>query len=513
MSGEMTTAAELVPALYREGRRYGVVLAILFAVIALAALVVGALWDKTYSASTTILAQSSDIIQPLMEGRAVPTSNADRTALARQVIFSHKVMAEILETGGWNLESPLDQDKIVEQIKRRTEITSPRPELIQITYRDNQRKRTFDIAQRMSALFIQESRAAKMRESREAFEFIDSQVKSYHKKLTDAEASLLRYRSANVDAQPGSVADSNSRIGVLRTEVERSRMALMEQQSSAAAVASQLSGESEVTAVQTRQGLYRAQLVDLQAQLDRLLLTYTDQYPDVVRTRHQIQDIQRQLASEEQRGKSSSSASTTSAFDNAQFNPHYQELRSQLGEAQRLAAATRARMGASEAMLKDELERSRRIAASEGALAELTRDYEVNRDIYQDLLKRRENARVSMAMDQEQKGLTLRVQNPAVMPLRPSGLRLMHFAAAGLVLALAVPFGLLFAAVRFDPRVRSAPQLERLVGTEVLATVPVYATPRDRVRERLRMALAALLVFAALAAYAFMYWTRLANSQ
>ena len=52
-------------------------------------------------------------------------------------------------------------------------------------------------------------------------------------------------------------------------------------------------------------------------------------------------------------------------------------------------------------MLNSELDRSRRIAASESALAELTRDYEVNRDIYQDLLKRRENARVSMNLDEE----------------------------------------------------------------------------------------------------------------
>jgi polysaccharide chain length determinant protein (PEP-CTERM system associated) len=513
MSTELTTAAELVPALFREGRRYGVLLATIFAVIALSALIVGSLWAKTYTASTTILAQASDIIQPLMEGRAVPTGNADRAGMARQVVFGQKVMGEILKTGGWDKEPPVVQDKIVEQIKQRTDITSPRPELIQITYKDRDRKRTYEVTQRMAELFIQESRAGKERESREAFEFIDSQVQSYHKKLTDAEASLLKYRSAHVDAQPGSAADANSRIGALRTEVEQSRMSLMEQQSSEAAVASQLSGESEVTAVQTREGLYRAQLVDLQSQLDRLLLTYTDQYPDVVRTRHQIQDIKRQLTEEDQRRKSQPDGSAKSAFDNAQFNPHYLELRRQLGEARRQSAATRSRMAASESMLKDELERSRRIAASESALAELTRDYEVNRDIYQDLLKRRENARVSMVMDQEQRGLTLRIQNPAVLPLRPSGLRLMHFAIGGLALALAVPLGMLFAVVRFDPRVRSAPQLERIVGTEVLATVPVYATRRDRLRERTRMSMAALLVLAALAAYVFMYWVRLANAQ
>ncbi len=511
MNAEYVPASELVPALYRQGRRYGVSMAVIFAVIALAGLVVGALWSKTYTASTTILAQASDIIQPLMEGRAVPTGIKDRAGLARQVVFSARVMDEILKTGGWAAQnlSPVERDKIVEQIKDRTSITSPRPELIQIAYKDSDRKRTYDVTERMAELFMQESLAAKERESRDAFEFIDNQVNSYHKKLTDAEDSLLKYRSAHVDAQPGSATDANARIGALRTEIEQARMNLMQQQSSEAALNAQLSGESQVTAVQTREGMYRAQLVDLQAQLDRLMLTYTDKHPDVIRVRHQIEDIKRQLAAQAQQPPDAGNRAGKTMFDNAQFNPHYLDLRNRLGQTRAETAATRSRMAAAESMLKDEMERSRRIAQSESALAELTRDYEVNRDIYQDLLKRRENARVSMDMDREQRGLTMRIQDPAVMPVRPSGLRMLHFALGGLFLAFAAPLGLLFARVRFDPRVRSVQQLERTTGILAMTIVPSYLNPRDRLRERTRIAIAVVLVVAALTAHAVMYWIRL----
>src|SRR3546814_17963166 len=81
-------------------------------------------------------------------------------------------------------------------------------------------------------------------------------------------------------------------------------------------------------------------------------------------------------------------------------------------------------MGAAESMLDDEMARSRGIAASEGALAELNRDYDGNREIYQDMLRRREHARVPMGLDQETRGLTLRVHAPPTIPLRPPGL---HF--------------------------------------------------------------------------------------
>jgi polysaccharide chain length determinant protein (PEP-CTERM system associated) len=274
----------------------------------------------------------------------------------------------------------------------------------------------------------------------------------------------------------------------------------------------QISGESEINSVQTPEGVIRAQLAELQTQLDRLLLQYTDEYPDVVRVRHQIEDLKSQLAREQQRVAAARDAGAPRALDQAaQFNPLYQQLRSHLAELRQNTAATQSRMDASESMLGQELDRSRRVAASESALAELTRDYEVNRDIYQDLLKRRENARVSMNLDEEKRGLTFRIQDPAVMPLRPSGLRFMHFALAALALGIAIPIGFVFGLTRYDPRIRSSMQLEQL-GIPVLAAVPFYATRGDRNKERMRLAVILLLLAGVAAAYGLTYWLKLTLS-
>jgi len=513
--GGMVPLNEMAPIVISEGRRHLVALAVVFAVIALIALIIGVLWPKNYVSSTTILAQKSDIIQPLLEGRAVPTGVSDRVAIAKQVIFSRKALDEILEVGGWAQEhpDPITQDRLSEHIKNRTTISSPRESLVQITYRDSDPDRAYKVTERFAELFIKESLATKERESREAYEFIDSQVEDYHKKLTDAEENLKKYRNDNADAHPGSEADTNSRISTLRGGVEQARLNVMELRSTEAALSSQLSGESEVTAVQTRSGVYRAQLAELQSQLDKLLMSYTDQYPDVVRLRHQMEDLRKQLESEESRKQDAQRTGTPTALDaTAQFNPLYQELRSKLADVRRQIAANESRMSATESLLNAELDRSRRIAASESALAELTRDYEVNRDIYQDLLKRRENARVSMNLDEEGRGLTFRIQDPATKPLRPTGLSLMHFAIAGIALALVAPFALLFGVARFDPRVRSARELERQIGVPVLATVPVYATPRERGVDRTRNALAILLVLGVFAAYGLTYWLRLTKA-
>jgi polysaccharide chain length determinant protein (PEP-CTERM system associated) len=513
MKAEMVPLNEMAPVMLSEGRRHVVALTVVSAIVALIALAIGSFWPKNYVSSTTILAQKSDIIQPLLEGRAVPTGVSDRVAIAKQVIFSRRVLEDILNTGGWAAShpDPIAQDRLLERIKDDTQITAPRESLVRIQYRDSDPERTYKVTERLAELFIQESLAAKERESRDAYEFIDSQVEDYHKKLTSAEDNLKKYREANADAHPGSETDTNSRIAALRSGLEQSRLSMMELRSTESALSSQLSGESEVTAVQTRSGIYRAQLAELQSKLDKLLLNYTDQYPDVVRTRHEMDDLRRQLEAEEARklDPQQQKAGSPAALDaTAQFNPLYTELRSKLADTRRQIAAGESRMTATEGMLNAELDRSRRIAASESALAELSRDYEVNRDIYQDLLKRRENARVSMNLDQEGRGLTFRVQDPAVKPLRPTGLSLTHFAAAGIGLALALPAGLLFLFARFDPRMRSARDLERYVGVPVLATVPVYATRRERRNEHMRILLVALMILAVFATYVLTYWIR-----
>lgn len=506
-----TAAHQILPIEYarlilKEGRRRIVLLALIFAAIAALTFVLGKfVIARHYEVSVTILAQDSDIIRPLLEGRAVPTGVTDRVGMARQIVYSRKVLTEIIEIGGWGEDeslSPLQKDRLMEEIRGRTLVTSPRADIVQITYRDVDPERAYEVTDAMGSLFIRETLATKERESREAYEFIDKQVQEYHRKLTDAEDNLQGYRARNADAQPGSATDVNARISALRTQVEQTRMSLLELESREASITAQLSGESAVTTVQTREMLHRTRLIELQAELDRLLLTFTDRHPDVVRIRHQMEDVQRQL--DQERTRAAAGLSPAGSED-SQLNPLYQELRSQLSQVQRDIAATRSRMGVAESLLDDELARSRRIAASEGALAELNRDYEVNREIYQDMLRRRENARVSMGLDQEKRGLTLRVQDPPTVPLRPTGLRFMHIAAAGLLLAVAVPVGLLWLLVRFDPRVRSPQLVESKSRYPLLATIPAYPSPRERRRQYFDIGIGSVLVTSVVLLYLLTY--------
>ena len=503
MEARPSTTMALIPVIRQELKRHSVWYAGIFAALALSALVIGILLPKKYASTTTILVEQSNIITPLMEGRAVPTSVANRAAIAREVAFSRKVMNEILSVGGWmdKNPSPLAQDKLIEEITGRTIMSNPRDNLIQIRYVDSDATRAYEVTRRLADLVISESLATKENESREAYDFINTQVEQYHKKLTDAESALEAYRNSNPDARPVISVDVNARIGELRRQVETSKLDLIDLRSEETVLQQQLSGESEINTIQTRAGQFRARLAELQTQRDQLLLNYTDQHPDVVRTQHQIRDLEQELTSELARQEARRSGSPSTVEASATMNPLYGELRSKLSAVRSRSAAVASRITTADGLLEQELLRNQHIAASESSLAELTRDYEVNRDLYQDLLKRRENARVSMNLDSEQRGLSFRIQEPASMPLRPVGLRLLHAAGAGLGAAFIVPVVLLMGVVKLDPRVRSPLQIERDAALPVLGTMPMYVTPLKRKQMMQRYAFASFLVLVVPATY------------
>lgn len=473
-----------------------------FVVINLVLLGLGLVWPKSYTSSTTIVVEDKKIIQPLMQGAAVATEIADRARLAREVMFGRKIMNQILQHGGWmkTNPSPEEQEKLIERLTKRTTIAGVGKDLIKLEYRDEDPQRAFLTTQKYAELFITESMGTMVEESRAAFEFIDKQTREYHDKLLNAEQQLKEFRSANLDARPGTDADISARLSQLQTRIEQATQDLREAEVKKQSLEKQLSGEAEIATVISREGQYRTRIAELQSRLETLRLSYHDNYPDVVQIKHQIEDLKQAIVEERQRRETARATGKVNIDEGVINNPMYQQLKQELSQTSVNVEMLQARIGEAKRQLQQELERGRRVHGGEATLAELTRDYQVNRDIYQDLLKRRENARVSMSLDAEKQGFTIKIQEPAALPLLPSGLRFLHFVIAGLVGGLVLPLALLYAKLQMDPRVRVSALIADRYKTPVLASVPHLWTPGEIQTTRREVAWLSLAVNGALLA-------------
>jgi len=456
-----------------------------FAIINVVAVAVGLGWPKTYTASSTIFVEEKNIIQPLMENAAVATTVVDRARMARETLFSRRIMEQVMAIGGWTQPdaSDLEKEKAGDIVAKKTAVINVGKNLVKVEVRDNDPQRAFLTTKAFADIFIKESLGTQTQESQAAFEFIDKQVKEYHDKLTGAESSLKEFRSQHVDARPGTEAAVSARIATLQAAIEKSSLDLKEAQIRKASIEKQLSGEAEVTASVTREGQLVARAAELQGQLDTLRLSYHDTYPDIIRFKQQIADIKEQIIEERRRREVARnqprSGDQPVVDDSVRINPIYQRLRSELLTTNTEIETLSTRLNESKKRMEEEISRARRVHGGEAILAELTRDYEVNRDIYQDLLRRREKARVSMNLNQDKQGLTVRIQEPAALPLQPSGLRFMHFVIIGLLLGAVVPPGLLFAWQQVNPWVRSPLLISDKLRLPVLSVVPHLSTPTE----------------------------------
>ncbi|MBF6024316.1 XrtA system polysaccharide chain length determinant [Lysobacter niastensis] len=497
----LPTAATLLPVVFEETRRRPVFLAAIFAAIALGALFFGLTLSKNYSSTTTIMVDENT----LATGKSAANAEVvDRAAIAREVAFSRKVMREVLKAGGWMDSHPsaLEQEQLIKKIAQNTEITSSKqlPNVVRVSYTDSSPLRAYRVTGKLGEMIIEESLAARASQARSAYEFISGQVSRYSTRLRDAEAKLAAFRKANPDARAGSDEDVVRRIAELRRAVDDARMDLLDAQAQEGAMRSALSRQSPLGMMQSRGSQMQVQMAELVAERNRLLLSYTDQHPDVVRINSQIRDLQN--------GVRSSAASETTlvvpkgASTGGTLNPAYGELSTRVADARGRGAASASRIALGQQLLQEEMARSDRVAEASGEMSDLTRDYEVNRDVYKDLLKRRENAQVAMDMDTSKKGLTFRVLEPAAIPLQPSGgLRLVHVAGIGLFLAVIAPLLFLLGMLRMDNRVRSPAQVEQLAGLPVLGTIPMQNTQSRRAESRHKLRLACLLVLVVPVAY------------
>jgi len=480
----------------------------LFIFTALLFLLLAWLWPRVYTSSSTVLIDEQNILRPLMEGTAVTTAVSDRSKRARQVVFSRASMARILDSEDWFggvKPTPVERERKIEKIKRKTSFTNAGKNLLRISYKDESPERALHVAQLMTDIFIDTSLKNKQTESGDAYNFIDKQVKDYHQKLKNAESVLKDFHSLNMDSRPGSQAEVNVKITNLRSRGENYRLDILAEESRVKSITTELSSGASKTASNARIKQLQDRIVILKNKLDELKLNYLDTYPDIIQLNEQISDLNNQIRKE----KNSKVKKIDLNSSDISNDPIFTELRSQLSAARTRILSLKSQEKATTILLEKEQKRMERINAVDAELSELTRDYKVNQDIYQRLLKQREQAHISMEIDLEKQGLTIKIQERATLPISPKGLRFAHIIFAGLVLSLLIPTGIVFGLSLIDQKIRDEQTIKDKLGLPVLASVYYVITPDERKSHYYSISCIFLSVVTVWSIYGYAIWLRL----
>ncbi|CBL44128.1 Polysaccharide chain length determinant protein [gamma proteobacterium HdN1] len=494
---------QILRALLREIILHKTLIAIGFAIVSFAVLAAGFFWPKQYEVKGVLYADEQNIIKPLLQSQAAVTS-VDRAQAARDLLQTRRMAEIIAKRSG--LVGPDDSPAILERTARLLQATlgvegfSPSGSAVtyvRISYTNPSKDTAFKVVSAAVDAFIRETSESKQRESRNAYQFISSQVKTYKQQLANAEDRLKVFNADNRDGNEQTVATS---ISMLQSEIQKLKLDIDDARIRKASTESQLSRESQYLTKRFSTDVYRDKLREAQSKLDSMLLTYTPTHPDVVNLKHQIEDFRQAMEeSETSRRDDRSSAGN--------INPLYEQLRKTLSTVTLELESKQKRLTATQQLLDQEYDRSRRIAGRKAEQADLTRDYDVTKKMYESLLESKERARISMTLDVEGQGVTYRIQEAPLYPSVPKGLRFLHFALAGPFLGLLVPIGALVAYIQLDPRIRYQSVLEGL-SVPVLAVVPHMNTPFAKRMLRSDMILLSLFMTGAMIVYAIICFGR-----
>lgn len=491
---------DIFTSLKRELIRYRAAAAALFTVLFLAVLYVALNWPKYYVSEAMIIKDVTNVIEPLLRGTAQVTE-VNKNETIQDLILSRRLMDRVMARVNPDVAKMTPDQLEVEFLRLRRNLqVSPEPTNRNITvlsFISSDADEAYETLKAVVSVFVEDRTAEKQKVTYAAHNFISEQVVKYKKRLEKAEEKLKDFRSRNVDASEQVVKD---RIAGLAAEIQNLKIAIQESEEKIRTTRTQLQEESQSVNQRTRLKSLTERKEALSEQLDQLRLTYQDSYPDIIAIKNQIFELEQSI--DEYRSAYSISGQVSEL-------PLLEELRKQLSTAEVDLRTQKRRIVSLEELLEQEYKVAERVAANQAELMDLTRDYDVTKKVYEEMLARKENANITLALNDEGQGESYKVLEPPTYPLQPAGVPAILIFLAAPVVALAAPVGLAIAFVILDPRLRSVALLSQKLpeGVPLLGVVPHRGTPLAARLLRKDIILLTLLAIILMVIYGYTFYT------
>lgn len=406
-----------------------------------------------YVASGEIYIETQSVLQPLLRGLAVDSDIDGQVAIMQQTLLTRPNLEEVARRTDLDIsaKSPPEVDRLLDDLKRRISVRGTQRNLFSISVADTVPRRAKETVDALVNIFVEGNLGQNRTDMDSAERFLGSQIKEYEGKLQEAEHRLAVFKQVNMDYLPAE-GNFQRQLHEERRRLENSEFDLKDLLRKRDILQQELANTPELLsygmAGVASPDARAARLAELQEALYNMLSRFTEQHPDVTTLRQEIQRLQTagdywQPASNTL--SSSPAGAATSA--NGTINPLYTQLKLQLVEVDSDIAQLREGVARQRINLEKLENMAQRAPEIEAEATRLNRDYGVIKSQHDELLKRRESARISQDRDAGIQLAKFRVVEPPqvpTVPKEPNRILLLTAVipigiAAGLALAILLP--------------------------------------------------------------------------
>ena len=511
-------------------RRTTVVVLVFAAVIASAASFALYLPDL-YRASATVLVE-----RPVPESyvrSAVSGELESRLHVIKQEILSRARLTELIDRFNLypDLRSRQPLDTVLDQMRHDIDIDPNGPEQVsgrkttvsfRLSYTGARDDTVADVTNALAAFYVTRNDGIRSQEATRLTEFLKAQLDAAKKAMERDEGAMRAYTSTHPGELPSQVDLNLHSLDRLNTQLRLNgerQLKLLEDREKLV--------EGQVASVDSKTGelvpsggsdLISDRIESLKKDLDLLEgRGFTSRHPDVVRLKTEIATLQRDrqdsLVRQRESGDAPPAAVATVGASSAGSSPApggpsaaaTTATSAPLPARRRVLAAMDAEMAklkGDEAGLRESIsaieKRLEATPAREQEYQRISRDYSANKDLYDSLLKRFDDAQLGESMENDKQGERFRLLETALPPsgpIAPNRLRLMII---GLLFAVAAAGVAALVAEQFDSTFHSIDDIRDFTSVPVLVTIPNIAPGHGRRAVRVALATASLIAVIAI---------------
>jgi len=463
----------------------------------LAYLVVMAGWlfvyslPNQYSASASVYIDTTSVMKPLLRGLALEVDSNDELNIMTRVLLSRENLLSVIRETDMDLEvdSLAAREALAEKLAYIIVVKhvgsgkkgDPNNNIYEISYKSSSANLVYQVVSVLLNSMIENTLSSSRTDTETVQKFLNQQIASYEERLTLAEQELARFKKANVGFMPDEKGGYYVRLKSAQAGIENTRSAIRVAQRRYSELNKQLRGEKPLLDDSSVGSASAATLRKYQEQLKLLLGQYTEQHPDVDELRSMIADLRAGIGTGQDEGFS------TGVGDSVEFNPVYQDLKTEISKAKVDIGTLKLQLGDQERGVEKLKQLVDVIPEVEAKLAKLNRDYEVTRARYIDLVERRESAYLAQEAEESSSDVTFRVINSPIVPTHPSGPKRILLLVGVLFASIGAGLGWSLLRYLIDPTYNSVSQVRSRTGLPVLGPVSLFLSPEHRKKRRLQL--------------------------
>lgn len=417
----------------------------LFLVTALLIMTLGSLYTyivpKYYEASCTVFIEKSVITQ-LVQGIAITPSMDDSLKVLTSVLRSRTLIQKAVQEVDFKLKTRSDAEieKLITELQMNTQIKVANKDQFRVIFKYTDPVIARDYVNALVRNYIDAETSSKKTASSDASTFLTEQIATQKQKMMEIEAEVSQFKNSKN-------AVVNLDAGQLFSEINQEQQKIFDLQLRRKQL------EEEKKYVSSASDPSRQKLVALLKRLDELRAQYTENYPEIINAKTQIEALQEEL-----KLKKPPNVQVGVSKDIWKIDSELKAIQENEASIQHHIAENRGLLAS--------------IPSSKNVLEKLEAAKATQKTTHDLLAMRNNQVEMSMQMGLQEMGTKFKIVDPAVTPITPVSPNRKKLLLFSIVMGFAGGAGILLLLEKLDNSVKLVDALKPL-GLPILAVIPL----------------------------------------